>query len=39
MNTKNIGMFLKELIVAIAFIANTLNIVALATKKEMLDNK
>ena len=27
------------LIVAVAFIANTLNMVALATKKEMLDNK
>ena len=27
------------LVVAVAFIANTLNIVALATKKEMLDNK
>ena len=27
------------LVVAVSFIANTLNIVALATKKEMLDNK
>ena len=27
------------LVVAVAFIANALNIVALATKKEMLDNK
>lgn len=27
------------LVVAVAFIANTLNIVALATKKQMLDNK
>jgi len=27
------------LVVAVAFIANTLNIVAVAAKKEMLDNK
>jgi hypothetical protein len=27
------------LVVAVAFIANTLNLVALATKKEQLDNK